>query len=82
VTVIITLVIIRIVPATIHPTVVGEGSEAAEGAFSMGPTMVTALLFNLAVWTTLVPITMMWYRIRLQNFAERVDAMKARLINQ
>lgn len=83
VTVIITLVIIRVEPRTIHPTVIapGEESNAAEGVFEMTSSMVTALGVNSAIWSILLPITLMWHRIRLQNRIEQVEALKAKVLN-
>jgi heme exporter protein C len=83
VTAILTLVIIRIVPETIHPTVIGASPQNAEGTPGItGTGMVPTLLFNLVVWSTLIPITLMWHRIRLQNFTERVNALKIDLMNK
>lgn len=82
VTVIITLVIIRIVPETIHPAAVGPSPQDAEGGFNMSDTMRNTLLFNMIIWATLVPVTLMWFRIRLQNLNERVSAMKAELLSR
>lgn len=82
VTVIITLVIIRIRPDTIHPAAIGASPQNAEGAFDATPGVVRALLPNLFIWSTLVPITLMWWRIRLQNLADRVETLKAELLEQ
>jgi heme exporter protein C len=82
VTVIITLVIIRIVPETIHPAAVGPSPQDAEGSFRMTGSMQLALFFNLVVWTFFVPITMMWFRIRLENLAERVEMLKIKLLSE
>ena len=84
VTVIITLVIIRVRDDTIHPVVVGTGSEAAEGTFDVQATSgVTAtLLFNLPVWGLLIPITLMMFRMRLEALTEQVDRLKAELMER
>ncbi len=79
-TAILTLVIIRIRPDTIHPAVVGPSPQNAEGGFSMGSGQTTALLFNLPVWGLLVPITLMWFRMRMERFSENVEMMKAKLL--
>lgn len=76
VTVIITLVIIRIRPDTIHPAVIGPSPQNAEGTFEATPGVVAALIPNLIIWSTLVPVTLMWWRIRLENLTERVNKMK------
>jgi heme exporter protein C len=80
VTVLVTLLIIRFVPETIHPVVVGPSPVNAEGTFEATPGVAAALVPNLLIWGALVPATLMWYRIRLQNFAERVNAMKAAVL--
>lgn len=81
-TVILTLVIIRIVPETIHPVVVGPSPTNAEGTFEADTGTALALLPNLLIWGVLVPLTLMWHRIRLQNFHDRVLARKAKLIEE
>lgn len=82
-TVIITLVIIRIRPDTIHPAVIGPSPQDAQGTFELQATagVGAALGINMLVWPLLVPITLMWYRIRLENYAQRVQALKARLLD-
>ena len=39
-----------------------------------------ALLFNLPVWGLLIPITLMWFRMRLERLSERVEQMKAAIL--
>lgn len=86
VTVLITLLITRIRPDTIHPVVIGPSvqNDVAEGAFEVAATsgVTAALMSNMPFWALLVPITLMWYRIRQENFAERVHALKSRIMNQ
>ena len=83
-TVIMTLIIIRIRPDTIHPAVIGPSAQNAQGTFELQATrgVTAALLTNLPIWALLVPITLMWHRIRLQNRAEVVAAMKAEILNR
>ena len=81
-TVIITLIIIRIRPDTIHPAVIGASPQNAEGTFEMTSSMRATLGFNSAVWSILVPATLIWYRIRLQNLMDRVHALKMRVLSQ
>jgi len=82
-TVIITLVIIRIRPDTIHPAVIGPSPQDAQGTFELQATsgVGAALGVNMLIWPLLVPITLLWYRIRLENYAQRVQALKARLLD-
>jgi heme exporter protein C len=79
-TVIATLIIIRIRPDTIHPAVIGQSPQNAQGGFNMSDSMRTTLGINSFIWSVLVPATLIWYRIRLENLAERVNAMKAELL--
>jgi heme exporter protein C len=82
VTVIVTLVIIRIEPRTIHPAVIGASPQNAEGQFEMTQRMTVTLGINSAIWSILVPATLIWHRIRLQNRIEQVEALKAEVLNQ
>jgi heme exporter protein C len=79
-TVILTLMIIRIVPETIHPVVIGPSPTNAEGTFEADTNTALALLPNLVIWGVLVPLTLMWHRIRLQNFYDLVQTRKANLM--
>ncbi len=81
-TVIITLIIIRIRPDTIHPAVIGASPQNAEGTFEMTSSMRLTLGYNSAVWSILIPATLIWYRVRLQNLADRVHTLKMRLLSQ
>ena len=80
-TVIVVLVITRIRPDTIHPVVIGPSPQNAEGGFEMTQRISTTIGINSAIWSILVPWTLIWYRIRLENLSERVNALKAKLIN-
>ena len=78
-TVIYTLVIIRIRPDTIHPTVIGASPTNAEGTFEATVSTAVALVPNLFIWGILIPWTLIWHRIRLQNLIERVAVRRAQL---
>jgi heme exporter protein C len=64
---------------TIHPVVIGSSDPSAAGSFNMEPSMVYTLLFSIAFFTVLY-VTLLWHRILLAQFAERVEQLKARLI--
>lgn len=81
-TVIINYLITRIRPDTLHPVVIGPSVANPTTAFAMTPLMITALAVNSLIWSTVVPATFIWWRIRLENLNERVNAMKANLANQ
>jgi heme exporter protein C len=78
-TAVITLMITRIRPDTIHPVVIGNNPANAEGAFSMTVSISTVLSYNMTVWSVLVPWTLIWWRIRLENLSQRVQAKRAAL---
>ncbi len=78
-TVVFTFVIIRIRPDTIHPTVIGGSPQNAEGGFAMTSGMTSALGINSFVWSCLIAPALMWWRIRLENRAERANQLRAEL---
>jgi heme exporter protein C len=84
VTVVITLVIIRVRPDTIHPAVIGPSAQNAQGTFELQATagVGAALGINMIIWGFLVPITLMWHRIRLENKSEFVHNLRMRLLER
>jgi heme exporter protein C len=86
VTVIIVLIIPRVVTSTIHPVVlaagIGSSSQNSMGSFDMADRQKVAIGVNSLIYSVLVPIPLLWHRIRLQNLSERVNAAKARLLEQ
>jgi heme exporter protein C len=64
---------------TIHPVVVGSGDPTATGAFDMTPEMRTAFFFSLLTFT-FVYITLVWYRVRLEQFSKKVAEMKMKVL--
>jgi heme exporter protein C len=82
VTVIMTLVIIRIRPDTIHPAVIGPSAQNAQGTLELEATagVGAALGVNFIVWGLLLPVTLLWHRYRLQAEHDRVEALKADVI--
>ena len=82
VTVLVTLLIIRFVPTTIHPVVIGESPQNAAGTFEATTNVAIALVPNLLIWGMLVPVTLLWWRIRLENSMAQVHALKLRLFEE
>ena len=80
ISVLLTLFIIRIVPDTIHPVIVGASPQNAQGTFEATSGVVNALLPSMALWLTLMPITLMWHRVRLARRQEAVDMLKLKLM--
>lgn len=79
-TVVLTLIIIRIRPDTIHPAVIGASPQNAEGGFGLTESMITAMGINMVVWSVFVPITLMWWRVRVENLAQHVHALRMRAL--
>ncbi len=73
VSVLTTLFIIRVVPETIHPVIVGASPQNAQGSFEATSGVVTALAPSMLLWLTLMPITLMWHRYRLETRREALD---------
>jgi len=72
-TVIITFMITRIRPDTIHPVVVGPSPVNAKGSFEMATNMSATLGMNSAIWCCLITPALVWWRIRLENLNRRVE---------
>jgi len=81
-TVILTFIVIRLTPNTIHPAVIGPSPQNATAQLEFGDTIKATLGMNSAIWSILVPITLIWWRIRLGNLAERVQVLKAQLVEK
>ncbi|UCF59931.1 MAG: cytochrome c biogenesis protein CcsA [Anaerolineaceae bacterium] len=65
---------------TIHPVVIGSGDPTAAGAFDMSPNMRVAFFFSLFTFT-FVYATLLWHRLRLQRFSEKVEQMKMKILS-
>ena len=81
-TVLITLFIIRIVPETIHPVIVGASPQNAQGSFEATGGVTLALLPSLLLWLTLMPITLMWHRYRLESRIEALNRLKMKVLSE
>lgn len=79
-TVIAVLLITRIRPDTIHPVVIGPSPQNTEGGFEMTQRIGTTVGINSFIWSIFVPVTLIWWRIRLENFSERVRTLKMQLM--
>lgn len=81
--VILTVVIIRVRPDTIHPQNIGPslsgGGEDAEGAFNFTPRIAQTLIYNIITYSVIAAVAT-WYRIRLQNRADEVEQRKIKLV--
>jgi heme exporter protein C len=65
---------------TIHPVVIGSGSATASGGFDMTSPMRLVFFFSLFALTVLY-FCLLANRLRLQEFAERVDELKAKWLS-
>lgn len=80
--VIFTTVITRVRPDTIHPVVVGPSPQNAQGSFEINSSgMTITLVLNILTYIVL-SITLIWYRMRLENLALRVQAIKMRVLSR
>jgi heme exporter protein C len=79
--VILTVVIIRLRPDTIHPVVAGPSttSTGIEGDFDLSPKIAQTLIFNIAAFT-FIALTVTWHRIRLQHRMDQIEARKMKLL--
>lgn len=75
-TAIMTLIIIRIRPDTLHPAVIGPSAQEARGSFEASANMQITLLVNMIVWGVLLPVTLMRWRYRLQRGTENLERMR------
>ena len=65
---------------TIHPVVIGSGDPTAMGSFDVDPKMRVAFFFSLFTFT-LVYVTLLWHRLRLQRLMERVEQTKRKVLS-
>ena len=79
--VILTIVIIRIRPDVIHPVVAGPTvvQESSEGDFNLTPRIGQTVIFNIISYM-IISVTLVWYRLRLQERVERARARKMELL--
>jgi heme exporter protein C len=70
----ITFLTIRLL-RTIHPVVIGGQSAEAQGGFSMDTPMKIAFFYCLFIFTVIF-VDLFWHRIRLGQFAQKVEQMK------
>ena len=64
---------------TIHPVVIGGGSSAAEGEFSMTPKMLQTFLFSLLTFSVIFA-DLLWHRVRLGRLADTVEQLRLKMI--
>ena len=60
---------------TIHPVIIGSGDPTAAGSFDMTGPMQTTFFFSLFTFT-IISITLLWYRVRLGQLAQKVEYLK------
>ena len=65
---------------TIHPVVIGGGSSAAEGDFSMTPKMLQTFMFSLLVFSFIFA-DLLWHRLRLGRLADKVEQLRLKAIH-
>ncbi len=76
-----TIIIIRVRPDTIHPVVAGPTQADPEGGFSVTGRIRDTLFFNLFTFAV-ITISLVWYRIRLENLADTVMRRKMQVLSE
>ncbi|MBM4424585.1 MAG: cytochrome C assembly protein [Chloroflexi bacterium] len=64
---------------SIHPVIFGSANPNAEGDSSLTPEMLHTFFFCLFTFTVLY-VTLLWHRVRLASYAERVEQLKAKAL--
>ena len=65
---------------SIHPVLFGPANPNAEGDAPLAPQMLQTFFFCLVFFTVLY-VTLLWHRLRLANYADRVEQLKAKLMS-
>lgn len=71
---------VRFIEATIHPSVVGPSASTAEGDFGMTSKMLQTMIFSFFTFSV-VFVTLLMYRMRLERLTDRVNQIKARMLS-
>jgi len=80
-TAIFTLIVIRIRPDTIHPAVIGSSpSSSTTGGFKMPPEMLNTMFYAMTLWSVFLPLTLIWWRVRLENTMESLRQYRADIL--
>jgi heme exporter protein C len=74
-----TIIIIRVKPDTIHPVVAGPTQADPAGGFDVTDRIRDTLFFSLFTFAV-ITTALIWHRIRLENFAERVMRRKLEVL--
>ena len=77
--------VIRIRTDTLHPVVIGPSpvNPTAKGGFEVATDAQIGMTLGIgSIFWMLTAITLVWYRLRLENVAVRVEALKLRLLNE
>lgn len=81
--VILTVVIIRVRPDVIHPTVVGPSVNegASEGDFGLTARISQTVMFSIFTYTVICA-TLVWHRIRLEERSESIQQRKMEALSR
>jgi heme exporter protein C len=85
VSVIYVFIVIRVRTDTLHPVVIGPSpvNPSAKGEFEVRTDLHIGLTLGIgSIFWMLTAITLMWYRLRMESVAERVETLKMRLLSQ
>lgn len=65
---------------SIHPVLFGPANPNAQGESSLTPAMLQTFFFCLITFTV-VYFTLLWHRVRLAGYAERVEQLRLKLLS-
>ncbi len=85
VSVIYTTIVIRIRTDTLHPVVIGPSpaNPEAQGGFAVNADAQIGMTLGIgSIAWMLTAFTLIWYRLRLENLAERIQILKMRVLSQ
>jgi heme exporter protein C len=72
---------VRLAESTIHPVIMGPSAAVPDTSMRMTGRMVAAMVFSFVTFT-FVGATLIWHRIRLENLADRVNALKMTIMQK
>ena len=75
--------VIRFRTDTLHPVVFGPSpiESAAKGSFGVDSRMILSISVGSIAWM-LLAFTLIWHRLRMENTAELVRMLKAKVLSQ
>ena len=76
-----TIIIVRVKPDTIHPVIAGPTQADPTGSFDVTDRIRDTLFFSLFTFAVMT-ITLVWYRIRLENLFEHIQVRRMNVLSE